>query len=50
LTRKTRSIAHAVRVRTDLAEAALNDKIQHKAKTEYNPLDRRRMGFGDDDE
>jgi hypothetical protein len=46
---RDRAAAVRVRVETELAEAMMRDKISYKAKTEYHPYSRDRMGFDDDD-
>jgi hypothetical protein len=47
--RADRAAAVRVRIETELVEAMMENKISYKAKTEYNPYSRERMGFDDDD-
>ena len=44
-----RAAAIRVRIETELAEAALRDRISNRVQSDYNPYSRKRMGFSDDD-
>jgi hypothetical protein len=44
-----RAAAARVRVETELMEAMMKDKTLRRAKSDYNPFSRERMGFSDDD-